>query len=74
MTHMYFDLSPSGEESFNKFLSLDPDLDHRRRGPSHGDNTSCVQNKSIGAIVFELRVQTDRLKCITLAPGVVNII
>ena len=56
----YFVLSPNVKESFNKFLSLDPDLDHRRRGPSHGDNTSCVQNKSIGAIVFELRVRTDR--------------
>ena len=41
-------------------------------GPSHGYNTSCVKKiKSIGAIVFELCLltdrQTNRHKCIILA-------
>ena len=35
----YFVLSPNGEESLNKFLSLDPD--HLTGGQSHGHNTSC---------------------------------
>ena len=55
----YFVQPPNSEESFNKFLSPDPD--HPKGGPSHGYNTSCVKKtKSIGAIVFELRVRTDK--------------
>ena len=55
-------LSPNGEESYNIFLSPNPDTDpdHLRGGPSHECNTYCVtKTKSIGAIVFELRVRTD---------------
>ena len=37
----YFVLTPKGEESLNKVLS--PDVDHPRRGPSYGCNTSCVK-------------------------------
>ena len=57
----YFVLSPSGEESLKTFLSPDPDPDHLRGGPSHGYyNAFCLkQSQSIGAIVFELCVQTD---------------
>ena len=43
----YFDgifLSRNGEESFNNFLSPDPD--HPRGGASYGDNTPCVINSS----------------------------
>ena len=45
----YFDgiffLSPNCEESLNKFLSQDPDLDpdHLRGEPMHAYNTSCVK-------------------------------
>ena len=59
----YFVLSPNNEEFLNKFLSPDPDPDpdHLRRGPSHEHNTSCVKKiKSIRAIVFEIRVRTER--------------
>ena len=42
---------------WNKCLSPDPD--HLRGGPSHGYNTSCVKNKSIGAIVFGLHVRSN---------------
>ena len=40
---------------------MQPATDHLRGGPSHVYNTSCVQ-KSIGAIVFELCIQTYRQK------------
>ena len=56
-------LSPNGEESLELNKLLSPDPDHLRGGPSHGHNTSCVKKiKSIGAIVFELRVRTDARK------------
>ena len=58
----HFVLSPNGEESLNQFLSPDPDPhpDHLRGGPSHGHNTNGVTKiKSIGAIVFELRIRKD---------------
>ena len=38
----HFALSPNSEESLK---SSDPDPDHRRGGPSHGHNTSCVKNQ-----------------------------
>ena len=62
----YFDVSRNRDESFNKFLSPDPDPnpDHLRGGPSHGDNTSCVKNQVNRGTSFELCVlidkQTDR--------------
>ena len=34
----YLVLSPNGEESYNKFLSRDPDRLTDRGGPSDGDN------------------------------------
>ena len=54
----YFLLSRNGEESFNKFLSPDPD--HFRGGPSYGDNISCVKIMSIGAIVTDPDIHIDR--------------
>ena len=54
----YFDAifcprSPNGEESFDKLLSPDPDLDHLREGLSHrGYYLLCKKIKSIGALVF----------------------
>ena len=56
----YLVQSPNGEESLNKFSSPnpEPDPDHLTRGPGHGYNTSSVKKiKSMGAIVFELRVR-----------------
>ena len=43
----YLILSRNGEESFKKLLSPDqnPDLDHFRRGPSHGYDTPCSKNQ-----------------------------
>ena len=41
----YFDLTPIGEESLNKFLRPDLDPDHIRGVPSHGDNNYCIKNK-----------------------------
>ena len=40
----YLVLPRNGEESLNKFLSADPDLDHLRGGSSHGYAPSCVKN------------------------------
>ena len=55
---MYSVLSRNGDESFNAFLSPDPD---HPRGPSHEDNTSCVQKiESIGATVVGLHAWTNR--------------
>ena len=61
----YFVLSRNGEESFNTFLSPNPnpDPDHLRGGPSRGYNTFCLKYqviKSCGAIVFELRARADK--------------
>ena len=54
----HFVLSPNGEESLNRFSSPDPNPDRvHLRG---GNNTSYVKNKSIGAIIFELRTRTDK--------------
>ena len=43
-----FGLSRSGEESFNKFLSPDPnsDTDHAKEGSSHRYTAYCVQESS----------------------------
>ena len=50
---------------------MSPELDHLRGRPNHEYATSCVKNKLIGAIVFELRQQTDKQtdipKCTSLA-------
>ena len=44
----YLVLYPDGEESFNKFLSPDPepDLENLRGGPSRAYITSCVKKSS----------------------------
>ena len=42
----YLVLSRNGDESFNNFLSPDPDSDHLRGGPNHWYNTSCVEKSS----------------------------
>ena len=52
---MFFQ-SPNGDESLNKFLSLNPRPDHRRGGPTHGDNTSCVKKSSQSASKYLIRV------------------
>ena len=41
----YFVLSRHGKESLSTFLSpdLDPDPDHLRGGPTHGENISCIK-------------------------------
>ena len=51
----YLVLSRNGEESFNKFLSPDPDpgLDHLGRGANHG--YSLRKNNQVRIVVFELR-------------------
>ena len=40
----YFVLSRNGEESFDKSLSLDRDIDHPRVGPGDGYNISCKES------------------------------
>ena len=52
----YFVLSPNGKESLNKLLSPDPD---HLRGEPRVYAFSCKKIKSMGAIVFELRVQAN---------------
>ena len=41
----YFVVSRNGEESFNKFLSPDPD--HLRAGPRHRYNTYFVKKNQV---------------------------
>ena len=58
-----------------KLLSLvpDPNPDHLRGGPGHGYTTSCVKkNKSIGAIVFEVRARTDKQTLMHYGAMIIN--